>query len=140
VRFRAESLGRASICHCRMCQKQFGHFYGPFVTAFGVTWTRGTPKRFASSNFARRGFCADCGTPLTFEMDDEVELAIGAFDDPTVAAPLRQVNPNDKLPFVDSIPDLPTRQGSEKLPLDASRPNFINYQHPDHDTTDWVVR
>jgi hypothetical protein len=137
VRFRAERLGRASICHCRMCQKQFGSFYGPFVTGIDVTWTRGQPKHFASSNFAKRGFCADCGTPLTFEIDGEIELAIGALDDPTLAAPVLQVNPNDKLAFVDTLPALPTRPGSEKLPLDARRPEFINYQHPDHETTEW---
>ena len=35
VRYRTESLGRPSICHCRMCQKAFGAFYGPLVTAHG---------------------------------------------------------------------------------------------------------
>ncbi len=25
VRFRAAHLGRASLCHCRMCQKAFGN-------------------------------------------------------------------------------------------------------------------
>jgi hypothetical protein len=137
VRFRVGGLGRASICHCRMCQKQFGSFYGPFVTGIDVVWTRGEPKRFASSNAGKRGFCADCGTPLTFEMDGEVELAIGAFDDPNVAAPVLQVNPNDKLPFVDKIPVLPTRPVSEKPPLDVRMAGFINYQHPDHDTAEW---
>jgi hypothetical protein len=137
VRFRVESLGRAAICHCRMCQKQFGSFYGPFVTGIGVTWTRGEPKRFRSSNAGARGFCADCGTPLTFEEDGEVELAIGAFDDPRVAVPVLQVNPNDKLPFVDSIPALPTRASSEKAPLDVRMPGFVNHQHPDHDTAEW---
>jgi hypothetical protein len=120
-----------------MCQKQFGSFYGPFVTAIDVVWTRGARKRFASSNAGLRSFCADCGTPLTFEMDGDVELAIGAFDDPSVAAPVLQVNPNDKLPFVDGIPSLPTRPVSEKLPLDQRMPGFVSYQHPDHDTAEW---
>jgi hypothetical protein len=137
VRFRAERLGRASICHCRMCQKQFGSFYGPFVTGIGVTWTRGAPKYFRSSNMGRRGFCGDCGTPLTFEMDGGVELAIGALDDPTLAAPVIQVNPNDKLPFVDAIAALPMRPVSEKAPLDVRVAGFINYQHPDHETVVW---
>ena len=137
VRFGAGGLGRAAICHCRMCQKAFGAFYGPFVTGIEVAWTRGSPKYFASSNFGRRGFCADCGTPLTFELDGEIELAIGALDDPKVAAPVIQVNPNDKLPFVDAIPGLPTRPSVEKAPLDARRPGFISHQHPDHDTAVW---
>ena len=68
VRFRIRGeLGRPSICHCRMCQKAFGSFFGPLVSANGLRWTRGEPKRFASSNLIRRGFCADCGTPLTYE-------------------------------------------------------------------------
>ena len=32
VRFRIRGvLKDASICHCRMCQKAFGHFYAPLV-------------------------------------------------------------------------------------------------------------
>jgi hypothetical protein len=87
-----------------MCQKQFGSFFGPLVTCRGVEWTRGQRTRFRSSNRAFRSFCEKCGTPLSYEQigDDEIELAIGAFDDPTVAAPTTQVNPSDKLPFVDA--------------------------------------
>lgn len=137
VRYRAESLGRAAICHCRMCQKQFGSFYGPFVTGIGVTWTRGVPKHFRSSNAGQRGFCGECGTPLTFESEGVVELAIGALDNPALAAPVLQVNPNDKLPFVDGISALPTRSAEEKAPLDARMRDFVNFQHPDHDTAQW---
>ncbi len=121
VRFRVETLGRASVCHCRMCQKAFGAFYGPLVTGIGVTWTRGEPKRFESSNLVRRGFCADCGTPLTFEYDGGIELAIGAFDDPRVAAPSIQVNPHDRQPFTDGIPGLPTRRPDRSLGRKSSR-------------------
>ena len=140
VRFRAARLGRATICYCRMCQKQFGSFYGPFVTAFEVTWTRGEPKRFASSNKASRGFCADCGTPLTYEVPgNEVEIAIGAFDDPTVATPVLQVNPNDKLPFVDGLPNLPMRMPSGvTIETDWDR-SLVSHQHPDHDTAVWPM-
>jgi hypothetical protein len=123
-----------------MCQKQFGAFYGPLITGFGVVWTRGKPKRFQSSNKASRGFCADCGTPLTYEVPgQEVELAIGAFDDPTVAAPRIQVNPNDKLPFVDGLPALPTRAPGEDPDQDAFNASVVSYQHPDRDTDSWVV-
>ena len=68
VRFHVEgALGDASVCHCRMCQKASGNFYLPLVSVRGakLTWTRGEPKRFQSSNHGYRGFCADCGTPLT---------------------------------------------------------------------------
>jgi hypothetical protein len=141
VRFRVVRLGRAAICHCRMCQKAFGSFYGPFVTGLEMTWTRGEPKRFRSSTAGARGFCADCGTPLTFELDGgAVELAIGAFDDPAAAAPVIQVNPDDKLSFVVFIPALPTGPTSEKAPIDKRQLGFVNYQHPDHDTATWPLR
>src|SRR5215212_8313948 len=83
VRFRVGRLGRSAICHCRMCQKAFGSFFGPLVTVFDVEWTRGAPKYFRSSQRLQRGFCGDCGTPLgALDSDGSVELAVGAFDDP----------------------------------------------------------
>jgi hypothetical protein len=137
VRFRAQSVGQASICHCRMCQKAFGGFYGPLVRAIGIEWTRGAPKRFASSNKIRRGFCADCGTPLTYEDDEVIDLAIGAFDDPELVAPVIQFNPRDKLAFVDGIPALPTRPPGENVATEAFFTTIVSHQHPDHDTNEW---
>ena len=141
VRFRAERLGRASICHCRMCQKHFGGFYGPLVTAHELTWTRGAPKWFQSSNRAQRGFCGSCGTPLVYLPDDAAaELAIGAFDDPAVAAPTIQVNPADELPFVHTLHLLPMRPDDESPRAVEFYASIVSYQHPDHDTTVWPPR
>ncbi len=139
VRFRARLLGRGSICHCRMCQKAFGSFFGPLVTAHDASWTRGAPKWFQSSNAARRAFCGECGTPLGYETRFGLELAIGAFDDPSVAAPVIQVNPTDKVPFFETLTALPVRD----QPSDEWR-DFMagihSNQHPDHDTEDWPPR
>ncbi|EPE99139.1 hypothetical protein RGCCGE502_06719 [Rhizobium grahamii CCGE 502] len=69
VRFRVSGkLGRPSICHCRMCQKQFGGFFSALVTApdESMEWTRGEPSYFQSSINIERGFCKDCGTPMTY--------------------------------------------------------------------------
>jgi hypothetical protein len=137
VRFRAERVGRASICHCRMCQKAFGAFYGPLITGHNVQWTRGVPKRFASSNRVSRGFCAECGTPLTFEHDGGIELAIGAFDNPALVAPVIQLNPADKLPFIDGLAALPVRQSGAEPSWEAFLASVVSYQHPDHDTAEW---
>jgi hypothetical protein len=142
VRFRVSRLGRPSICHCRMCQKAFGGFFGPLVTGHDVVWMRGQPKYFRSSNRAQRGFCADCGTPLvydTFEPGGSVELAIGALDDPAVAAPVIQVNPNDKLAFFDALTSLPVRTTPSPQWL-AFMAGVVSYQHPDHDTDVWPPR
>ncbi len=135
VRFRARLLGRGSICHCRMCQKAFGGFFGPLVTAHDATWTRGQPKWFQSSNRARRAFCGDCGTPLAYETVYGLELAIGAFDDPEQAAPVIQVNPADKLSFFDHLTELPMRADTDDW-RDFMAGIHSN-QHPDQDTVNW---
>lgn len=137
VRFSAARLGRASICHCRMCQKAFGSFFGPLVTAHDLDWTRGSPKRFASSNKVQRGFCATCGTPLTYEYGGPIEIAIGALDDPEMAAPVLQVNPADKLAFVDGLVALPMRRSADQPEAEAFKAGIISHQHPDHDTAEW---
>lgn len=137
VRFRLSGLGRASICHCRMCQKAFGSFFGPLVGARGLEWTRGEPARFQSSNAVRRGFCQKCGTPLTYEYDGGVEIAIGALDEPARAAPVIQVNPADMLPFFDRLHTLPFRKQGESPAFDAFMASIVGHQHPDHDTEQW---
>lgn len=139
VRFRIEgALQSISICHCRMCQKAFGNFYAPLATPAdgSLTWTRAEPKRFQSSSAVQRGFCPECGTPLTYEAPDGIALAIGAFDDPASVAPDKQWGIENKLPFVDSLHTLP---GHETMD-DENSASFLrtmrNYQHPDHETED----
>jgi hypothetical protein len=138
VRFRASKFGRSSICHCRMCQKAFGSFVGVLVTAHDLQWTRGEPKRFRSSNKVQRGFCADCGTPLTFEPDGyPAEVAGGAFDDPAVVAPTIQLNPADKQPFYDGVCTLPMRPEGAEPKQEAFKASIVSFQHPDRDTAAW---
>ena len=62
-------LDTSHICHCRMCQKAAGNF---FIALIGVprdaiSWTRGAPATFNSSDKAARGFCRACGTPLLYD-------------------------------------------------------------------------
>ena len=140
VRFRLEGKPRAaSVCHCRMCQKAFGAYYAPLVSARGtvLTWTRGEPKRFQSSNHVRRGFCAECGTPLTYEAPDGIAVAAGAFDDPAAFAPVIQYGIEGKIGFVDHIADLPERDTLEDLENAQFLATLLSYQHPDHDTDSW---
>jgi hypothetical protein len=139
VRFAAEvPLGRASICHCRMCQKAFGAFFGPLVSAPSLRWTRGAPRRFASSNHAQRGFCAACGTPLTFEPDEgPVEVAIGAFDDPAAIRPVIQHSRETGLPWLAALDSLPARTPREAEQVAPYYASIRSRQHPDHDTPTW---
>jgi hypothetical protein len=140
VRFHVEgALGDASICHCRMCQKAAGNFYLPLVSVrtAKLTWTRGEPKKFRSSNAAWRGFCGDCGTPLTYEAPDGVALAIAAFDEPAEIAPTIQWGIEAKLPYVDQIPELPGEDTMADQDAVSFLSTLVSYQHPDHDTDQW---
>ncbi|MEW9615864.1 GFA family protein [Shinella sp. S4-D37] len=140
VRFHVEgALGDASVCHCRMCQKASGNFYLPLVSVrqAKLTWTRGAPKRFRSSNHGYRGFCADCGTPLTYEAPDGVALTIAAFDDPAGIAPRIQWGIEAKLPYVDAVRDLPGEDTMADQDAASFLADLVSYQHPDHDTDEW---
>ena len=103
VRFCVTEVGRASLCHCRMCQKAFGGIGGALVTAKAFTYTRGQPAYFQSSNKVRRGFCSACGTPLTFETGHAVDISIAAFDRPELLPPVLQLATEARLPWVDHI-------------------------------------
>jgi hypothetical protein len=140
VRFRVEGeLGEASICHCRMCQKAMGGFFGPFVSvgAGELTWTRGERRRFRSSNKIQRGFCGDCGTPLTFESGPgRVSIAIGAFDRAGEIAPSEQLASAARVPYLDELTRLPVHSEDEPKAA-AYLASIVSYQHPDHDTAEW---
>lgn len=143
VRFRVEGeFGEPSVCHCRMCQKAFGGFYAPLVSTRGatLTWTRGAPAKFKSSNFVERGFCEKCGTPLTYEAPDGIALAIGAFDHPETLVPRVQFGVEGKLPYADSIPSLPNRHTLDDTEAAPFLDRIVSYQHPDHDTEDWPAK
>ncbi|KRA65835.1 aldehyde-activating protein [Caulobacter sp. Root655] len=137
VRFRISNrenggeIGRASICHCRMCQKAFAGPFGALVTvsAADLVWTRGAPAHFQSSDQVRRGFCAACGTPLTFDYSpDGVDLAVFAFDDPSKVQPVVQLAVEGRPAWMEHLADMPVRP-----PLGPSGP-VASRQHPDHDT------
>ena len=137
VRFRISGkLGRPSICHCRMCQKQFGGFFGPLETVpeEDLEWTRGEPSYFQSSINIARGFCRNCGTPLAYKHPGGLELAIGAFDDRSDLAPQIQVNFSARLPWVETIFDQPVHDDPDYY---SRQEEIISFQHPDHDTDAW---
>lgn len=115
-----------------MCQKAMGNAFAPLVTAPGIRWVRGEPKRFRSSNKVARGFCAECGTPLTYEPDGfPVELAIATLDRPGDVAPVIQVGLESRLPWCTGLLDLPTRSLAESAEAAAFFDGIVSNQHPD---------
>lgn len=138
VRYRVEGeLGRPSICHCRMCQKALGGPFGPFVSVkvAELTWTRGERKRFASSNKVFRGFCGDCGTPLTFEWsEDVIDVTIYSLDRAAEVAPVVQLEAQVAADWLGHIADLPKRDPRTEPHLAGYYASVVSNQHPDHDT------
>jgi hypothetical protein len=130
------------ICHCRMCQKAFGSFFAPLaglpMTAFEIT--RGELSIFKSSDPTERGFCRDCGTPLTIHDVDSprIAIALGSLDEPAQVEPKIEYGIEAKLPWFGKLAALPgdktTEQDSPEL---AAKIAVSNHQHPDHDTASW---
>ena len=88
----ADADDNAYLCHCRMCQRATGGIAAALkqVRRDAVTWISCEPDRYRSSPIASRGFCAACGTPLTYEGDGSVhlDLTVGSFDDPYLLRPV----------------------------------------------------
>jgi hypothetical protein len=144
VRWHATELrDNPHICHCRMCQKASGNLFADLVGIRHehLTWTRGKPSEFNSSDLAARGFCKDCGTPLYFRSlgGEHVSMTIGSFDDPH-AVPLRYEmglegrHPSLRpLPGVEQVGTTEDNDSAEAV----ARIRNSNHQHPDHDTAEW---
>ena len=136
VRFEVTGrLGKASVCHCRMCQKAFGNVFAPLVSIpdGALTWTRAEPKRFQSSNFVQRGFCPECGTPLTYEAPDGLAVAIGAFDHPERIEPDIQFGVEGRIPWMDHVNDWPVRETLDDIEAAPFLDKLVSYQYPDED-------
>ena len=76
---------QVSWCHCKDCRRQTG---APAVVWAGFRSEQvnvdGSPKRRRSSEHVTRAFCADCGTPMTYEDDrlaGELYIHAGLFDE-----------------------------------------------------------
>ena len=69
-----------TICHCGQCLRTSGHAWATVSVPLDTfTLTKGEGlKWFASSDYARRGFCTGCGSSLFFEPFGKGRVAIGA--------------------------------------------------------------
>ena len=95
-----------------MCQRAVGSPFAALATVdrHDLTWTAGTPALFQSSSIANRGFCARCGTPLTYErISDpvEIEITIGSLDEPAGVPPMVQHGVEGRLAWLDGLDTLP---------------------------------
>ncbi|KKB10741.1 aldehyde-activating protein [Devosia geojensis] len=135
----AEFADNPHICHCRMCQKAVGNYFAALISVprGKLTWTRGSPARFRSSEHVDRGFCANCGTPLFYEdvTGTHVTLTLGSLDNPELFPPKTQDGMQGRVSFFHALPGLPdTGDTGSDDPEWAAAIAASNRQHPDLDT------
>jgi hypothetical protein len=109
----------ADFCHCRDCQRTTGAPVGAWMDfmAAQVRWLQGAPTEYASSADIRRGFCAACGSTLSYRSvshPDYLTLAIVSLDDPQAVEPTYHIYTSRRmrwLPLQDDRPAYPRGQG-----------------------------
>lgn len=119
-----------------MCQKAVGNAFAALapVRRADLQVVCGELSQFRSSSEARRGFCAACGTPLSFEADgsDWLCLTLGSFDHPELLPPEKQLGVESRLPWCATLHALPEISTPDD---NADEPRWLelrNFQHPDH--------
>jgi hypothetical protein len=100
-------------CHCAMCRRTHGHV-GAYTSAprsaLHLVEARGL-RWYASSTFARRGFCAECGGSLFWERPagDLISIAAGTLDAPTGLRTTLQIFVEDAGDYYTIRADVPQR-------------------------------
>jgi|SRR5262245_18870361 len=116
----------AHVCHCRMCQRATGGVFAALAGApkDAFAWTEGEPAFFASSNLAKRAYCRDCGTPLSFSYNQpeaRFYVTIGSMDDPELAPIVKQYGVESRISWVKFCEDI----AAEKTAEDAKAAAFF---------------
>jgi hypothetical protein len=122
IRYEATGLPNdVTHCHCADCRRSSG--------AAMVTWAsfprdcvrfiHGQPEEFVRDG-RRRGFCARCGTSLTFLLNadaDAVDVTVSSFDQPEAVTPAAHTWVEDRLPWIRLADGLPAHARGSPKPM-----------------------
>lgn len=101
VRFSCEEIRpTVTVCHCSQCRKTSGHLWASttvdadklrFFDEKTLIW-------YDSSDFAKRGFCSQCGSSLFYKINekDHYAVAAGALETPTGLNVTKHIFAKDK--------------------------------------------
>lgn len=112
VKYEAEEISEtASFCHCTQCRRLSGHYWSAVmapIEKFKLTQDHGL-KWFSSSDWAKRGFCSECGSSLFYQMlsEDKINIASGTLDDTSGVKPGKHIFCKDKGAYYDIPNDAP---------------------------------
>ena len=103
-------------CHCLSCRRATG---APVTTYLGVAandiqMIRDSRRQFASSPGVLRGFCAECGSPISYQSDrypGEVHIHLSAMDAPQRFPPQSHVYVIERIEWLELHDALPRYDG-----------------------------
>ena len=105
-------------CHCTQCQKSSGHYFAATAAALTDFHLREgrSLKWYRSSDWAERGFCADCGSNLFWRMKDRDAISIlaGSLDGDTGLKTICHLFVADKKDYYEITDGLPQYEGYPK--------------------------
>jgi hypothetical protein len=113
VRYRVTGAPRStSLCHCDSCRRATG---GPSLAwaifdEDRVEIVAGTLAVFASSPGIERGFCARCGTSLTYRRANRpglFDVTTASLDDPEAFPPTKEIWTGERLSWIAPNPGPP---------------------------------
>lgn len=88
----ADAFDDRTACHCSQCRRWSGHVWASVSGSkshFAIEAGEDKLKWHHASDFARRGFCSECGSSLFWhahgleENKNRIAVAFGALDSPT---------------------------------------------------------
>jgi hypothetical protein len=113
IRYRVSGAPRStSLCHCASCRRSIG---GPSLAwaifdEDKVVIERGALAIHHSSPGVERGFCAACGTSLTYKRANRpglFDVTTASLDDPAAFPPAKEIWVSERLSWIAANPDLP---------------------------------
>jgi hypothetical protein len=118
---------RVAHCHCESCRRSTGCAIATFVgyRREQVTFATHDRSTYASSPGVTRGFCARCGTPLSYESErapGELHLYVCTFDEPQRFAPTVHVHWAERVPWLEIHGALPRHLGGGSEPITSWGP------------------
>lgn len=132
VRYELAAVPVTEFCHCRMCQKASGNVFAALsmIKKAEFTVTQGEVALYESSNVAKRGFCRDCGTPLTFAFNDRdrMEVTTGSLDHPEDFPIAEHFGVESRLPWLKLCDGLPEHRTDEQTESPVNQPGFASHQ------------
>ena len=113
VRYHATGAPAAtSHCHCHSCRRAAGapSLAWAIFPEDKVEITRGELAIYASSPGIERGFCARCGTSLSYTRANRpglFDVTTASLDDPDALPPSKEIWTEERLTWIHSDPALP---------------------------------